>query len=653
MKRITSLLFTAIIGICFSSTFAQNPFGLQQCITRQTKTLSMSFSKNGSCHPFGKDESITGFSITGSFRKVSPDYVVRIILKDTEGNEYLVMESYEEINSNSDVFFSDYGEETGLLRKIMPDSIIVYLKDATLTINEIYTTQDEAKEGTDISERQESRRAAQISSIVNRINSYNRENHRLWFAADTWVSHLDYQTRSKIIGLPADEPSGGIEYYAGGIFEWGHSSSYAKGSRSQCIDHWDWRNRHGTNWMTSVKSQKWTAFCTVFSSVGCVEALTNLYFNRKLDLDLSEQEVIDCSDTVSHGNYSAFSLGVVFNYLKNNGICDEQAYPLSLRSGINVIYDTCLSGTITPNDIISINDWSALSGSIEDDVKKGIISKGPMVSGWTKMGDGHSMVLVGYGTIHAGDSISCYDSTTNSVYTAGVINSGDPRIGSTYWIFKNSWGVEPNNPSDDGYMYILFPDTNAYGHYIGMTVPRYFTFPILSQRLSESDIAILDEDGDGYYNWGLGPKPASCPAWIPSQPDGDDTDPSRHYMDVFGNFPEVYTFPIGTDLVHTNRTISGNEELMQDIEINHDVTLTITGSAYCLENVKITNFGGTLIIDGGVLANADIVLNPPCSLIIRNGGTIFMKKGKDLVIPVGCVTNIEEGQICGHYERKF
>ena len=114
----------------------------------------------------------------------------------------------------------------------------------------------------------------------------------------------------------------------------------------------------------------------------------------------------------------------------------------------------------------------------------------------------------------------------------------------------------------------------------------------------------------------------------------------------------MYTFPIGTDILYNNTTISNNESLSSNIEIYHGVTLTITGAAYCLENVKIKNCGGTIIVDGGVLANADIELVPPCSLIIKNGGSIYMKKNKDLIIPTGCIFEIEEGQVCKPYCRK-
>lgn len=73
---------------------------------------------------------------------------------------------------------------------------------------------------------------------------------------------------------------GGFEYYSGGIFVMPNYvqsqeqlSSY---TRSVYVDEWDWRNRHGKNWMTSVKSQGDNCgSCWAFSVIGTFEAYVN------------------------------------------------------------------------------------------------------------------------------------------------------------------------------------------------------------------------------------------------------------------------------------------------------------------------------------------------------------------------------------------
>jgi len=62
--------------------------------------------------------------------------------------------------------------------------------------------------------------------------------------------------------------------------------------------------------------------------------------------------------------------------------------------------------------------------------------------------------------------------------------------------------------------------------------------------------------------------------------------------------------------------------------------------------------GGTLVIDGGILANALINLSSSSHVRIVNGGTIYMRKNRYFSAPVGCVVEIENGEIRGPYIKK-
>lgn len=628
-----------------------NPF----CIKNNMKKLSVvhngTYTKCTEIRPIDSISPITGLSISGFVEKNSPDYLVRVLLIDEKGKEYLVMESYEELNDMNFFNFTTYCEETGSLDSITPNYIKLIVKDATLHISEFLTTQER-----DFQQNMHNlTRKLQVQCITKRINSYNKANKRLWMAGVTELSMKNYSARKMILGLSDDESSGGLEYYIGGVFEFGHSTQPIRTRVSNYVDHFDWRDRHGKNWLTSVKQQGGSSFCAVFAGVGCLESMTNLYYNNILDLNLSEQEVIDCADTSPHYGWEDFNLLTVLNYLSNHGVCLESDYPENFCFDPSVSL-TCLSNLITPQDIIRANGNDMVS-NISDRIKGALIANGPMISGWNPSSgtSGHAMVLVGYGTLHAGDSVYYYNPYNNTkTFISSIDEHDSTKIGATYWIFKNSYGTGLDH-QENGYISIMFPETtypNGYTYLSGLIPPCYLKTPINSIIRTDNDIVIEDEDGDGYYNWGIGTKPSSCPSWIPNERDGDDSNPSIHYMDSFGKFPEVYTFPLGTDILLNNSTISNNESLVNNLEINHDVTLTITGAAYCLENVKIKNCGGTIIVDGGVLANADIELVPPCSLIIRNGGSIYMKKNKDLTIPTGCFFEIEEGQVCKQYCRK-
>lgn len=651
MKLFTLSLITLIISLNVNASemFESEAFSLTHRSNIHSLVHDKTYSTSIAISPFNSIDKITGLSISGYIEKENADYLVRVIMKDTKGKEYLIMESYEELNSNTRFEFTNFCDETDILDCVKPDSIKVFLRHAKIHINNFLFSMSK----NNMADEHIQRRIEQISFVIDKINSYNRGSKRLWVAGETELSKQEYAVRKMVLGVADDESTGGIEYYVGGIFQFGHHNNDVRARQSNYVDNFDWRNRHGKNWITSTKDQGWSNFCSVFAGVGCLEAMTNLYFNKTLNLDLSEQEIVDCSDTVPHYAWDGFTIGKVLNYLSGHGICLESDYPMNFCYDPNIALE-CLSNSIPTNELIRANG-DFMIPNISERIKGALISNGPMYSGWsTSNGEnGHAMVLVGYGTLHVGDSVYYYTGNNSKVFIDSISENDTALVGATYWIFKNSYINSPH--SDNGCISIVFPERtfpSGNSYLTDFIPPLYLKIPISTMHWTDENIAIVDEDGDGYYNWGIGPKPASCPSWIPNDRDGDDSDPSVHYMDSFGKFPSVYTFPMGTDLLIGNRTISNTESLVNNIEINHGATLTITGAAYCLENVKIKNSGGSIIVDGGVIGNADIELIPPCSLTIRNGGSIYMKKDKDLVIPTGCAFNIEEGQVCKPYCRK-
>lgn len=630
MKRfwLLTVIITVIHGISMADDcFTITPFAN----TYKDSSEVRIFSTNGSFRPFNSDVAVSGIAISGSIEKRSPDYTVRIVMTDKTGKEHLILESYEEINSDSIIQFTNYSEEAAILQPIITDSIKVYLYDATVQIDDLQPIPILRLNDSDVDVLHVQRRRNQVESITNRINAYNKTHDRFWFATETSLSMKDYATRKMIMGLADDTPIGGLEYYGGGLFEIGHSVPERNLTESPYADHFDWRNRQGKNWMTSVKDQDTANYCAPFAVVGCMEAMVNLYYNKKIDLDLSEMEIVCCSDTVPHAHDDGFSPLKILEYVTNHGVCDETSYPYDLT-----ITPRCISDSITPVEQIQMNYQHLFNDS-----RQALIANGPLivsVSGGV-FSNGHAMVLVGYGTVHQNDTVfQLYDKENDQFYFPQY-DPDDGRIGDTYYIFKNSWGDNDPNNTHGGYMYVL-------DHLHNMNMSSFtLTPPVSSLLYDESDIVIEDQDGDGYYYWGIGQPPARCPLWVPDMKDLDDTDPTVHEMDPFGNFPETYHFPISTNVLNNNDTISGNNSLSCDIEIPRNVTLTITGNAYCLERVKIKSIGGTLVIDGGVLANAEIELDSGSTLIVKNGGTIFLKNDVDLNIPVGCIANIPEGSI--------
>ena len=162
---------------------------------------------------------VYGLSISGNIARTDNNYFIRIILTDTTGEEYLIFETYKELLDQKFILFENYCEETKTLDGIQPESIKIIVYGATVNIERInYLT--EKKDNIS----KENLRAIQIDDIVSRINEYNLSHNKLWRAGKTSLSMKGYTEKKRILGIEDEEPTGGIEYYVGGIFEIGEKN---------------------------------------------------------------------------------------------------------------------------------------------------------------------------------------------------------------------------------------------------------------------------------------------------------------------------------------------------------------------------------------------------------------------------------------------
>lgn len=155
-----------------------------------------------------------------------------------------------------------------------------------------------------------------------------------------------------------------------------------------------------------------------------------------------------------------------------------------------------------------------------------------------------------------------------------------------------------------------------------------------------------DADGDGFYYWGMGSKPESCPSWVPDEPDGNDSDYLYGPMDQYGNLTSLAENASDSLVVVGNELFDTYGFQYSNIVIDNGARLTISGTTILYPLCKIIiNGGGELVIDGGNLYNANIVMSYNSRLTLLNGGTVFMKQGVDFCVPTGAIAEISHGNV--------
>lgn len=633
MKRI--LLALLVLPQIVLAQFNSSLFSLEHNNRNAAKTIQSHINvSRDTTLAINVRETISGLSISGkAMLGNNESSFIRITLEDDYNYEYLVYESFPLISESKTEKIDNNSIETLWLEDIKPKCLRIYIKDATIQLDAInYLTEKKSERGNvDVVKLQE----AQCQYIAKLLNRHLEERNMTWRAGVTSVATKTYEEKKGMFGgkVPALY---GFDYYIGGIFvmpdETPNSSSpnaTQSGTRSQYVTEWDWRNRHGRNWMTSVKDQGGCNSCWAFSSLGVIESYINLYYNNpQIDgYDLSEEEIISCIDgyRCTLGNTQQVAL----DYVKQNGVVLESCFPYSA---------TVMSCSIKcgdPSEIISIADYQLFYNSLGEEYIKERLYRAPITFGihsWW-----HFMVLCGYKTIQVGDIIQTGRNNNDTI----VINEQSSLIGNTAWLLKNSWG---SNWGNNGYAYVTVDLSDIYGLY-------YLTGDITSLLHSNSDVLCEDRDGDGYYFWGIGNKPSNSPTWVPDVADGNDNDCSQGQLYLTDPYT-IGSLESLTPSSNTPITISGNTyyssrySVYSNINITSGGTLTVSNILNLFGRVTITiQSGGHLIIDGGVITNANIIFASGGKLTIKNGGKLVMRTSTNFYAPIGALLDITNGEI--------
>jgi hypothetical protein len=614
MKRYIFSLMLLTSNIVFSQYLSKD-FTFEDTKRSEGKQLSLSFGGNDTTIFLENKNKIQGFYISGNVHlEDTPRSYARITIEDEFQNEYLVYEIYPLISKNKSEF-QKVGIETACLDNVLPIRMKIEVMHASILVDSIYYLMDSNGE---MKLKLPHYRRLQCEYIANTINTNLNKNYGTWCAGVTDIAKLSYEDKKTLFGGKVPILYG-IDYYKQGVFVMTDSQSEKENKLSlptstNFVSEWDWRDRHGKNWMSPIKNQSSCGSCWAFSPIGTFESYVNLYYNQLLNYDLSEQEVLSCSGAgnCADGGY----INDAYNHIKSSGAILESCFPYLATDA------PCSTECVNPNDRLFFEQFQSVArneGSIKTALFKSPISFG--ISSWN-----HFLVLVGYKQIQGGENYF----TSGRSYTI-TLSSDDPLVGQTALLLKNSWG-----PSwgDNGYGYVAMSLSDAYGIY-----------KITGSVLSNNDIICEDSDNDGYYFWGIGSKPNNCPMCCPDVPDGNDSDPTIGELDVYGN-PITYAFPYPTITISTDTIWTTNQIQCGNIIVTNNATLTIATQLTMNPAAKlIVHNGGTLLVNGGEIINANIEVQNSAKLSLQNNGKLHLKHYGNLNIHLGAEANMECGKV--------
>lgn len=463
---------------------------------------------------------VADLAMSGKVTLSSDKGFVRVVLVTRAGRELLVLETNPLLAKGRHLELDEYCEETCALDGAAALRLEVEVTDAVLTLTTVSATPPSPGAAAKNTARTASQREAQQAEKLLSVRYSLKQRGLHWAAGDTPIARKTYAEKKLLWGDRVPNLSG-FEYYIGGIFEVPASAatkgaSAASVTASAYVSDFSWRNKHGQSWLTPPRDQGGCGSCWAFGATGATELLTNLYFNRHLDLDLSEQEALSC---MSGGSCGGGAPEPVLDYIAQYGIFEETCFPYTATD------QACLAKCASPTENVRIGGRVPFNNDSEDTLKSLILHSAVSMGifDWW-----HVLTLAGYRTLKVGDAFFVRDGSGNTQWIT-VRASDTDLIGKTVWEFKNSWG---SAWGDNGYVYVLTELGNIY-------LTDQLLPPVIRAGHTDAEIRCVDSDGDGYYTWGIGARPSQCPAGIPVQADGDDGNRCRGPMDSYGNITEL------------------------------------------------------------------------------------------------------------------
>jgi len=190
----------------------------------------------------------------------------------------------------------------------------------------------------------------------------------------------------------------------------------------------DWREK---DVLSRVKNQGNCGSCWSFSSTGAIEAVHAISTGTLLNI--SEQQLVDCSDDYGNNGCNGGSMDNAFKYVIDNGLCSEKEYPYTAEK------DKCKKC----KTIVNISDYKNVVSNNEEILKRVVYQQPVSVA-----------IQANLPSFQAYSSGIYSDPSCGSQLDHGVLVVGygyDILHNMDYWIVKNSWGP---NWGENGYIRI-------------------------------------------------------------------------------------------------------------------------------------------------------------------------------------------------------
>lgn len=562
MKKIYYILLVLVL------VRGTSPQGFaQECIPQLQSMNLVPFSRyeeviadESKVVPLDNQKTIYGFSISGVLTFASSSGYFKAVLHTKSGHEYLIYRDFGGLNeSNYSLSLNNVCYETAFLRGEIPMSVEFLATDCSFRLTGMNIVSQTSESSDDLMTFAQMikrlKRDAQLQ-MVDKINDHNLKNGIPWIAGITSVSELPYEQRKYLFGDLSEIESYGWEYYKGGILSYVNAdfskADFVDTTTEPYVEYFNWTNRHGVNWNSSVYNQwdetgHYTGTCWAYAPKSTIEAFVNIYTGNFVNPNTSIQEIVSCSG----GKYKPLEdyyllqggfHSTVMKYIQSSGITGESDFPWQQvalpcdhpsKKRIPCIW-------YKPEKRISFDTPNNEIGRLE--LMKRIMNNGPICI--TAYEANHSMSLVGWGVIKPGKFLEYWG--TDYI----TVDENHPLANKVYWIFKNScgsgWGYNGYACIVRGIYHKTEPLKKGEHSPCYRFVDAHCFEGTLERKINGIDVPIpkvaYDNDGDGYYRWGLSGKPEGLEA--PDLQDGDDSDPTIGPMDQYGRVSKLKNYDL-------------------------------------------------------------------------------------------------------------